>query len=287
MFEVKKYSQILLPQQVQILICTGIVFLFISIPRLPAMDNNGRGVKAIGMANAFAAVSDNCWAIGYNPAGLTKVRDAQCAAFLIPEQFGLQELKTTAFAMAIPFSCASVGIQVVKFGFDFYSETEIGLAYAQRVDKNISCGLTVHYLRVDIDRYGHAGAFNFNGGFMTQVSDGVEIGFSVHNLTAATLAATGERMPQLVNLGIGWSPLENFQISAEMEKDVRFPASIKIGLEKVVLSSVSFRAGMANNPDTYSFGIGIRCSILEFGYAGYSHPDLGWTHQIELSMHIS
>jgi len=71
-----------------------------------------------------------------------------------------------------------------------------------------------------------------------------------------------------------------------MEKDVRFPASVKMGIEQIVFSAIALQAGVANNPDKYSFGIAARYSIFEFGYAGYSHPDLGWTHQIELSFKL-
>jgi hypothetical protein len=49
------------------------------------MEHNGRGTKAIGMANAFVAVSDNCWALQYNPAGLSRVPAVEISAFIVPE----------------------------------------------------------------------------------------------------------------------------------------------------------------------------------------------------------
>jgi hypothetical protein len=247
------------------------------------MDHNGRGTKAIGMANAFVAVSDNCWAINYNPAGLIKVTDFQCSAFMIPEQFGLKELKTIAVAAAAPVSFGSVGMTAVKFGFDLYSETEIGLAVANKIDRNISVGISVSYNHLALARYGTAGSFFICGGFIAHMSEGVDAGFNMYNITSSVLGRTKENIPQVFDLGTCWSPFDRLKISLDIEKDIHFPASLKAGIEQIFYSIVAIRAGAATNPDKYSWGIGVRCGSVEFGYAGYSHPDLGWTHQIEVS----
>jgi hypothetical protein len=286
MFVLEKYTQILLPQQAKRLVCAIIAFLLIIHSYLFTMENNGRGTKAIGMANAFVAVSDNCWAINYNPAGLSSLTAFQCSAFIVPSQFGLQELQTTALAAATPLSFATVGIEAEKFGFDLYKETEFGLALASKIDRNISAGLSFQYHRLDIVRYGTAGSYTINGGVIAHVLKNVDVGFSTHNITAATLGKIDEKMPQVCSLGTCCSPFHDLQISIEMEKDIRFPASIKMGIEQIVFAAIALRAGVANNPDKYSFGIAARYLFYEFGYAGYSHPDLGWTHQIELSFKL-
>ncbi len=286
MFMLGKYTQILLTQQVKRLTYLSIECLLLMHPYLFTMEHNGRGTKAIGMANAFAAVSDNCWAISYNPAGLAGISGFQCSAFIVPEQFGLQELKTSALAAAAPVSFGAMGITAEKFGFDLYSETEFGLAFAKKIDRNISAGLCFEYYRLDIARYGTANSFFFHGGLMARVLEHVDAGFSIHNMTSAVIGRTHEKMPQVLNLGTCWHPFHDLQISVEMEKDVRFPASVKMGIEQIVFSVIALQAGVANNPDKYSFGITAGYSFFEFGYAGYSHPDLGWTHQIELSLKL-
>jgi len=283
MFILEKYSQILLPHQAKRFSFLIIACQLIVHPHLSAMENNGRGAKAVAMANAFTAISDNCWAIDYNPAGLARIAEFQCSAFIVPEQFGLQELRTTAFAAALPFSLAAIGIKAEKFGFDLYSETEFGLAFAAKIDKNISGGLSLGYHRLDIARYGNAGSYFIDAGMIAQVVNCVHAGFSIHNMTGAVIGRTEEKMPQICALGMSWAPSFGFQISIEMEKNIRFPASIRMGIEQVVFDVIALRVGIANNPDKYSTGIGVRYSVFEFGYAGYSHPDLGWTDQIEIS----
>jgi hypothetical protein len=286
MYVQKKYSQFLSTQQGKRITSIVIICFLMGYTYLCAMENNGRGVKAIGMANSFVAVSDNLWAINYNPAGLVQITNIQCSAFLVPEQFGLPELRTTAISIAIPLSFATLGFKVEKFGFDLYRETELGMACSASLDQNISIGLSLNYYRLDIERYGDVQKVLFDGGILAHVTHNIRMGFNFSNITRVTIGIKDENIPQVCTLGACWFPLDDLQLSLEMEKDVRYPASIKAGIEKIIFCVLALRAGVANNPDKYSAGIAIRHSRFEFGYAGYSHYDLGWTHQIELSLII-
>jgi hypothetical protein len=280
-----KYSQFISAQQGK-RICFEFIILLLCCANLDALENNGRGTKAIGMANAFVAVSDNLWAINYNPAGLVQLTNIQFAAFVVPEQFGLSELRTTAIAAVIPLSLATLGFKAEKFGSNLYMETEYGMACAAYLDQNISFGLNVNIDRIDIYNYGSEQNILIDIGILTQLSEIIKIGFSFNNVTRASIGKQGDRFPQLCTLGACWMPINDLQLSFEIEKDVRFPASIKAGVEKTIFHVFAIRAGVADNPDKYSAGVGVKYSNFEFGYAGYSHYDLGWTHQIELSFRI-
>jgi hypothetical protein len=76
-------------------------------------------------------------------------------------------------------------------------------------------------------------------------------------------------------------------LTTEIEKDIRYNASVKAGIEKVFLNILALRFGIANNPDKYSAGIAFMYAGMECGYAGYSHAELGWTHQIEISFQFN
>jgi len=286
MYVHKKYSQFLLPQQGKRIGAVCFFCLLAGISYLHSLENNGRGTKAIGMANAFVAVSDNLWAINYNPAGLTQLTGIQCSAFIIPNQFGLPELRTTAFTAAVPLSFATIALKAEKFGFDLYKETEVGMAFALKLDQNVSGGLTLNLHRLDIARYGTTQNVILDGGILAYALKGVKVGFNFNNIMGATVGAQGEKIPQLFSLGTCWSPFDDLLLSMEMEKDIRFPASVKWGIEQMVFGLIAFHVGVANNPEKYSAGIGVKYSFFEFGYAGYSHLDLGWTHQIEISFKL-
>lgn len=278
-----KYSQILVSHQAKTTLRTLLVCTLIYVSVVSAMENNGRGTKAIALSNAFVAIADNPWAIDYNSAGLTQLHEIQCATFLVPEQFGLPELHTTAFAATIPLSFTTIGFKAEQFGFNLYKDIECGLALAKMLDSNTSLGACMNLDHLFIDRYGSSSRLTLDIGMLAHILERVALGFNFSNVTGTTISKSNERLPQIFTLGARWNPINSLLLALEMEKDVRYPMSIKAGIEQKIVGIVSLRAGIANNPDKYSVGFAVRYSLFEFSYAGYSHTDLGWTHQIELS----
>ncbi len=252
-------------------------------PFANAMENNGRGAKAVAMANAFVAIADDPWTVSYNAAGLTQLSGFRCAAFLVPQQFGLPELRTVAVAAAVPVRFGTFGLNVERFGFDLYREIGLGIAFAERIDDCISAGLVANLQNISIDRYGSTNRLTFDICVHVNMFARTTFGCNLKNIARASIGRNNEPLPQLLSAGIGWYPLRSLLLALEVEKDVRYPASVKVGMEQMLISALRVRGGIANNPDKYSIGLAVRCSSVEFSYAGYSHTDLGWTHQIELS----
>ncbi len=239
------------------------------------------------MSNSFVAVADNPWALLHNPAGLTQLRRIEASMFFIPEQFGLSELRTVSLAVAIPWSFGTVGFSLEQFGFDLYRENNFSIGIGRVIDGGISGGLTLNLHRISIERYGAATAATLDIGLLGQVQDNLTFGFAYKNISASTIGASKERLPQILYLGLKYSSLSDFVLTAELEKDIRFPFVIKAGIEYKVMNLLNFRFGVSNNPDKFAGGMSVRYSLFEFGYAGYSHPQLGWTHQVELSVRMN
>ncbi len=247
-----------------------------------SVENNGRGTRAIGLANAFVALSDNPWALYYNPAGIAAVPFPEISAFLIPQQFGMYELRTVAVAGVVPTALGTFAAGISQFGFSLYRETEISFGFGRRVDWGVSAGFVTHVSRIFIDQYGTTTIATIDVGLLSQVQEQVAVGFSYKNLLGAGFSSS-ERLPQVFALGTTYRPVPNVAAVVELEKDVRHPLVIKAGVEQTFLELLTLRAGVSNNPDKFSAGFGVRYSAFEFSYAGYSHAQLGWTHQIELT----
>jgi len=260
------------------------ILLVASCSTLFAHENNGRGVKAVALADAFVAVADNPWAVYYNPAGLVQLRSPQACVFYVPQQFGIPLLNTKALAGGWNMNPCVIGAFVEQFGFDLYQTTDVAIGVGIVAGAGISAGATVNVERVAIERYGASTNETVGVGLLGRPFDNVAIAFALRNLTATTIGVNRERLPQCLLFGLCFTPFEDFRLVSEMEKDLQFPLVIKAGIEQKVLGFLSFRCGVANNPDKFSAGIAIQYSSIEFGYAGYSHPDLGWTHQIELAI---
>ena len=258
------------------------ILLGIPFTLVLAQDNNGRGVKAIALANAFVAVADNSWAVTYNPAGLAELDCPEVSAFFVPQQFGLPELKNVALSGTCPTTLGTFGASVEQFGFDLYRTSTIRFGHGVSLDSLFSVGGTVTVDRVAIARYGVTHTLTFDIGLLGRPVRDLQVGCCVRNFTSSTIGRGRERLPQYVLLGLCYLPVEGFRITSEAEKDLQFPLVLKVGVEQQFFGFLSLRCGVANNPEKVSAGLAVRYSAIEFGYAGYSHPELGWTHQIEI-----
>jgi hypothetical protein len=261
--------------------------LVLIIPALAvAVDNNGRGTKALGLANAFVAVADNSWGVSYNPGGLVQCNSFQASVFYIPQQFGLSELRTTALSASYCIKPGTVAVLIEQFGFDLYKTTTLQLGYGFFLGPTIALGASVDLEHTSISRYGAANSATLDLGFMGWPTPALTLGFALKNVTAARIGNRGDRLPQYVLLGASYTPLKGFVIVSEIEKELEFPIVVKAGIEQSITGFLSLRCGVSNNPDKFSAGFAVRYAGVEFGYAGYSHTDLGWTHQVDLTFRL-
>lgn len=267
-------------------ICILLLTIIVGGASYSGVENNGRGAKAVGLANAFVAMANAPWALYYNPAGLSSLRFIELSTFIVPQQFGMNELRTVSLAGSVPTSLGTVGVGVTQFGFALYRETQVSLGVGKTIDWGVSAGIAAHLTRIAIDQYGATQVATVDVGLLAQVHDQVALGFSYKNLLGTSLSSS-ERLPQVFSLGASYRPVLLTRVVLEFEKDIRYPLIIKAGVEQVFLDILTFRAGVSNNPDKFSAGIGIQYIPFEFVYAGYSHPQLGWTHQLELTFRLS
>jgi len=185
--------------------------------------------------------------------------------------------------MVLPMKKVSLGAAIDRFGFDLYNETTVSVGAGKTLAQNIIGGIALNYHHLTIARYGSAGTWSADAGVLAEIIPSVMMGGCFKNLTNASYVKGEDDLPQCFSIGVAWKPLNDLLLTSEIEKDIRYAASVKAGIEKTFLNLLALRFGIANNPDKYSAGFAVRYAGIEFGYAGYSHDELGWTHQIEIS----
>ncbi len=243
-------------------------------------------MRAISLANSFVALADDPWTLRHNPGGLAGISSPRGAVFFVPQQFGLEELKTVAATVTIPLSFGTIGAGIDQFGFSLYKEMTISLGIGKRIDWGISGGLTVNLHRFSIERYGSTQQATVDLGLLAEITDYARLGCSIRNIGGATIGATKDPLPQVLHLGASLNPVAGLRVVIEAEKDIRYSTIVKVGAEQMLFDVLALRVGASNNPEKFSGGFGIRYAMFEFGYAGYSHPFLGWTHQIEIGVRL-
>ncbi len=241
------------------------------------------GARAVAMNGSYTSISDNSLAIFYNPSGLGQMKYREFSVFYSPAPFGLKELSTSAFTYAEPLKFGTLGLGIKNYGFDLYREISISLSYGGNYKKKIFYGLNLNYYNLKIkDNYNtdnSASSVAVDAGLMAYITKYLRWGFFGKNISGSTIGISQEKIAQVYRTGFSLVPKENLNFVLEIEKDVRYPLSVRAGMEYCPVDYVDVRAGVGSEPTTFTLGIGFSYNLFQLDYALYNSPDLGLTHQ--------
>ena len=239
------------------------------------------GARGIGMAGTGVAFDDVNSAFS-NQAGTAFVE--QMAFSVYGEQrFFVPGLNTLGFAGLYPVKkIGTVGLTFNYFGFSHLNEQKIGLLYARQLSKNFSLGVKFDYLATRIPDYGMAHNFTAELGLLYKVSKQLSLAAHTYNPFRAKLPS-GDNLATVFKLGLMYSPSKQVSITGEVEKDLVYPISGKIGLEYKPIAALAVRAGFASAPFRASFGIGLKWDAFVMDFASSYHETLGFSPALSLA----
>ncbi len=249
-------------------------------------ENTDIGAKPISLGGAFTSLSNNSSAIYYNPAGISQIPFREVSVFYSPAPFGIKELSYGALTYVEPTKYGAFGLAAKTYGFDLYREFTATFNYANNYKKRIYFGLNFNYYHLKIQNYGSASTVGVDAGLMAYLTDYLRWGFAALNVNRARIAQTKEKLPQVYRTGLSVQIRKDLNFVLDVEKDTRYNASVKSGVEFTLLDMVDLRAGAGTEPTRFSAGIGFYYSYLEVDYAFYNHQDLGLTHQASITINF-
>lgn len=234
-----------------LLLCNADALLAIGDLRIAGARQVGMGMNSISMINAYAAYNNQA-----------------TGAYLERPTFGLyyapvfigQGVSNISGIIAVPVKKAGTfGISINYFGYSLFNEKKVGLSYAMKLAKFISIGAQLDYINAKIGNgYGSKNFATFELGIMAKPIDELSIAFHVYNpLKLYVDRTTGEKVQTLFRLGITYEAIKKFFISAQLEKDLKHKLIFRGGAEYTLKEFISFRAGVATDPVTGTFGIGV------------------------------
>ncbi len=237
------------------------------------------GSRPNSIGGAFVGLSDDCWSIFYNPAGLSRSMQNQAAVYYSPRPFGLSELSTTAFAANYFTTFGTFAFAAKKYGFDLYKEISGTLSYSNSF-LGINIGTNFHIHTLTIKGYGNDYTIGVDVGILFPLAYNLFFGFSTKNINAPTIGKVKEKLPQVFSFGTSYSPINNLFLLIDYEKEIMFDASLKAGFEYWIFEFAALRFGVNEKPSTISGGLGLKYSSLKIDYAFINHQELGLTHSI-------
>ena len=265
------------------------------------------GPRQIGMGGAFVGLSDDAYAVFYNPAGLPRLQRQEFTGSYVPSP--LISGQTTGYgagtwpigdrqAVGADVTYSQFSDDIVASALDWAPLT-VRASYGLLLHRGVSIGLTGKFLSnapkwggTQVDKmtgFGFdAGALVDFGGF-TKVLDGLRVGFQARDIggTSAThdTETSEEIHPALYTLGASYKILDNLTVVS----DVTLNDRVHAGAEYTLLNMFSLRAGLARDiydggsDMLFSGGLGFRWKGIGFDYAYQSHPVLNATHHFGLS----
>lgn len=240
----------------------------------------GADALALGMANT--AADNNNWGVFSNPASLQA--NHHVVGFYSQRNYGISELTDVAVSGSSPTNFGIMGVGIHSFGGDLYKETRIRLAYA-RIMGSVKFGAVVNYNMISFGGgYGNASALGIDLGILVMVAKDVTLGARTTNINQPAYDGEDEYLPRELALGIACQLEEALDLYVDVVKDVRFPVSIRGGVEIHVIEGLKGRVGVMSEPDTYSVGIGYQVDAWEVNLGFQKHGYLGISPGLDLNV---
>ena len=196
------------------------------------------------------------------------------------EGFGLSVLRYGATHVTVPFQWGALSAGGSTFGFEDYREVHLSGGYARSIQlgttRSLHLGITARYHHTSIKGFGAASTVALNTGVVLTLLRSLQLGAHATNVNAGRLAEE-EPLPSTLAVGLSYQALKNVHVLVDLFKDIRFPMSVRGGLEVYPVSPLVLRAGITTAPTRFAGGVGIRLGPLRADVAAEQHQELGWS----------
>ncbi len=261
-----------------------IILLFLLVFYFKSFGQIKPGAKQISLSHSDVALASDSYALFNNPAGLAQQNRREFSIYYSPSPFGINKLANGAAVYHEPTKYGSFAVAYTNYGFELYKENNFFVSYSNRVLQNLFIGATLSYHNLSIKNYGSSNSYSLLVGFLAHVTENFRIGFAIDNVTRSSIGQEDNQIPMIFNFGISYTLLSKLFFTTAIEKEIDKNASLRVGIDYQIIKYLNLRIGAMNEPSSFSAGIGINYSIFEIDYGMFNHQDLGFTHQIGITL---
>jgi hypothetical protein len=266
----------------------------------------GVDARAVGMGEAYTAVSEDASAVYWNPAGLVGARHSNVLfnhnEWIVDIRGEFASLSLVRKSSAWGFHLRSLNVGNIEARADVPVEDPLetisahylsaGISYARRVSRNLNAGLTVKYLFEKIYVESATGfAVDFGITYRTPFQN-AKIGAVLQNLGKMGKFKNEETaLPVICRLGFLYNlSLKTESVTALLTADVVKPSAenvrFHLGTEVLVWNQIALRGGYLFGYEARNFALGlgfVRSAIrLDYGITPF-WDDLGTTHRFSVN----
>ncbi|MCC7431472.1 PorV/PorQ family protein [bacterium] len=275
--------------------------------------------RAKAMGDAFVAVSDDVYAMRYNPASLGKT-NAFRIGMSYQKPYDYSFLKHFTGTVSLPWNrilgsqkFGTSGISLEFFGVDFdngnynstdsklWKETVISFSHGVKLmedfHSNLSVGVTAKFYHLSLgkslpdasgtrENLGNGNAVGLDFGVQGTLWQKTSFGGYLMNFNRPSFGKGiyAEDLPQKLVVGLAYKPYSDVITTLDLERELGRESQIKAGAEFWVVEQLALRVGINSNPNVLSTGFGLRIKGIEFDYSFTKHPVLDYTNQFGLTL---
>jgi hypothetical protein len=271
-----------------------VTLLIVSVSLLPAVFNDYQpSARARAMSGAFVSVSDDANGVFFNPAGIFFAPASASVGVAQLHGQSFSELKTFSLVHPLPGEWGVIGVGAKLFDVDYedyslMSESHLTLAHSfelmSDIHSSLHVGWTANLYNVAMNGYGDDTAYGINVGAIATLHQRTKFGFSVTNLNHPKVGVDNRHdLPRKFSMGISYIPYDQVTTTIEMKKDFAEDTEFMAGAELKLFEPLYLRAGVHQNPATWSAGASFRMIGVILDYSFTQHTVLDPTHFLNIS----
>ncbi|MEW6557910.1 MAG: PorV/PorQ family protein [Elusimicrobiota bacterium] len=213
------------------------------------------GARATAMGSAFTAVSDNAEATYWNPAGLTQMCNKNISFTHLQYVSGIR-YGDISFAMPVGKRVFGAELNTLytkdtrreditgnKTGEFMNYNSALSAVYAEKLDENISCGISLKgiYLQLDDEK---SGGVAVDCGALYDTGKKMKFGIVLQNL-GPKIKFVDESAPLAINIrwGMSYQVNEKLLIASDLMLPFSGDGAISVGTEYYVIKFLPVRVG--------------------------------------------
>lgn len=247
-------------------------------------SQNTMGAKSLSMGQTGTALTESEWSLFSNVAMIPSQQNR--VSFYGLRYAGLTEITDISTAVSLKSALGTLGAGIHRYGFDLFSETRLVVALKQSYG-HIHAGGSLSYYHISQGgSYGSAGALGIHLGVAARISERVWVGARATNINQPSYARSEELLPRELAVGIHYRITETLLFTSDLVKDVLFPASVRTGLEVLLIGKLAARAGITTQPETVTFGFGYQTGSLQVNVGMQQHHQLGLSPALDIGLHF-
>ncbi len=237
------------------------------------------GARANGIGYTSSALFDT-WGIFNNIAGIAKLENTS-ASFAYDAHPSLAGANRAAMAFAMPLKIGVVGAGAYRFGDDLYNEQILSAGFGSKFGL-AALGGQVNYIQYRTEGFGSKGAWSVNLGGIAELTPRISVGAYIVNINQPSVSE-GEKLPTKLVAGVGFKPTDKVFFAMEIEKDLDYDPTWKMGLEYKFHDKFCARTGYNINPNTAFFGLGFQTKKFTIDYALQHSTFYSLSHQASVA----